>query len=479
MDQDTYIRLTPGAKRAVLAANACMFLCTVIYAFAIPIAMPKLLIYYDLMKYQALLAGCVSILNTVFTLVGGRLGDLIGRKKLAVAAILARAAVQLACVFHPSAPVFIGLYLAMGLTTGLLNSMHYSVISDICTQQEKPRIMGLFGTLNGVAMLIGIFGGGIIVDLVGPFNLFAFFVPLGVVSALLFAKFFVTKVSAGVRGMDVPGIVLIAAGLGLITVWCNLGTAASPFSAVGVALLAAFAAVLFFLLRYERGKSDGVLSLQLFRNRFFVTSFLVGMLINPMVVLCSSTLSMFGQITMGLSASIVGTLALPKNIIFFILPTFMGVWLSKDLRRYGTIMLACGLTIALGSVSAIFWNASTPLLAIYLTMLLFGVGTSCQVCFIQPYLQLSVHPEHIGSAGAMASFASAVGGIITNAVYSISYNAKYAELVTGGKGTLGQAVGFSFRSVAILSLIFGALICVCYKLFYIDPTSVDPRSMDD
>ena len=55
-----------------------------------------------------------------------------------------------------------------------------------------------------------------------------------------------------------------------------------------------------------------------------------------------------------------------------LLPSVLGTWLGRDFRRFRTIFFLCGATTALGSFISATWNISTPILAIYLTMLLFG-----------------------------------------------------------------------------------------------------------
>lgn len=183
------------------------------------------------------------------------------------------------------------------------------------------------------------------------------------------------------------------------------------------------------------------------------------MLIAPMMCLCSSVLAVYGQVGLGLSATLSGTLALPKNILYLILPPVLGNWIAKNQQRFRTAFLTCGATIAVASFLSAFFNTSTSVMTIYAIMLIFGLGTSCQSVCVQPYMQMTVSPTDMGSATAMVQFSNSVGVVIFNAFYNIFYNTRYAEAVAKGGGSyLAQAVAETFSGVSIVSAVGGVAI---------------------
>lgn len=461
-----YVPLERSAKRAVLLGAAAMHFYNLLYAFTMPVVLPTLLARYGMMERYALLGGLNSLLACIIAPIGGKLGDRFGRRRVGLAASAVRLALMVGCAVPTVGGIFFALYLSGNLVGGLLGAFPLTILSDVTTQAERPRLFGLFGAINGVALLAGLLGGGLIVDLLGPLATFLFFAPFGLLSIVPLALFFPNHtVPSGGAGLDKRGMLLLRAGLGCVLTWCNFGGEAfGRLSPLGLSLLAAGAGLIALLLWYEPRAASPLLDPRLFRNRNFLLSFLTHMLIAPMVCLCSGTLALYGQVGLGLSATVSGTLALPKNILFFLLPAFLGAWIAKDQRRFRGIFLLCGGAIALASFLCSLWDTETSLWTIYAVMLLFGVGTSCQSVCIQPYMQMAVDARDMGSAVAMVQFANSIGIVVFTSVYSILYSARYlAAMQPGGRGA-AFAVAETFSGVALLSVLAGLGICAATLL---------------
>ena len=68
--------------------------------------------------------------------------------------------------------MFFLLFALGNLAGGLLNPYPTTILSDVTTAEERPRWFGVFGTINGVALVVGLLCGGLIVDYLGPFSIF-------------------------------------------------------------------------------------------------------------------------------------------------------------------------------------------------------------------------------------------------------------------------------------------------------------------
>ena len=95
-----------------------------------------------------------------------------------------RLALMMFCAIPTSGPVFFVVYSVGTFAGGLLNAYPSAILSDVTRPEERPRWFGLFGTINGASLLIGLLGGGLVVDHLGPFNVFWFFAPWGVVASV-------------------------------------------------------------------------------------------------------------------------------------------------------------------------------------------------------------------------------------------------------------------------------------------------------
>lgn len=162
----------------------------------------------------------------------------------------------------------------------------------------------MFGTINGVALVVGLLCGGLIVDYLGPFSIFTLTTVPGAASFVLLMKFYPNRPAKAAPAIDFPGIALLGGCLVCLLGWCSLGGIVfQRGSALGVALLAMGLLLGVLLFWREKQAPDPLIDLTLFRRRHYAVSFAVQMLIPPMVYLCSSVLVLFGQSVMGLSAT--------------------------------------------------------------------------------------------------------------------------------------------------------------------------------
>lgn len=460
-----YISLSSRSKHTVILGAGAMFFYNLLFAFTMPVVLPSLLEHYGMMEHYALLNCVNSLISCIVTPLGGKLGDRFGRRRLALTASAIRLALMLCCAVPTNGIAFFVLYLAGNTAGGLLNAIPYAVLSDVTDLRERPRWFGLFGTINGVALLAGLLGGGVIVDFLGPFASFLFFAPFGLLSIACLAACYPNRTLEEAGGLDKVGMILLGFGLAALIVWCNFGDIYfGRLSLLGLVLLAAGCGLLLLLFRHEARAKDPIFDPRFFQNRSFLLSALTYLLIAPMVCLCSGTLSAYGQVALGLSATVSGTLALPKNLIFLLLPSFLGVWISKDQRRFKPIFLLCGGCIALASVFCCFWGTDTSVFVIYAVMVIFGVGTSCQSVVIQPYMQRTIPHEQIGSATAVLQFANSMGNVAFSAIYSMLYNARYLEATAPGGAGEAAAIAETFASVAVVSVAAGLGICAATLL---------------
>lgn len=457
-----YIPLEPTAKRRILLGASLLWFYNLLFGFTMPVVFPSIMAHYGMMAYLAIMGGISSLFSCLVTPIGGKLGDRFGRRRVCLLAGYLRLILMAFCAVPTSGPLFIAIYSIGSFAGGLLNAYPATILSDVTNPDERPKWFGVFGTINGASLLIGLLGGGLIVDYLGPFSTFWFFTPWGLAALVLITLYYPNRQADEQPPLDYGGIILLGLGLAGVLSWCAFGDDLFPrASATGLALLLGGVALLAFLLGwYERRVPDPLIDLTLFQNRNFSMSFSAHLLIAPMMCLCSSVLVLFGQMGLGLSATVSGTLALPKNILFIILPTFLGAWVARDHARFRITFLGCGMAVAIASALAATWNTATPIGTIYPVMLIFGVGTCCQAVSIQPYMQMAMEPQRMGIAAALLLFANAAGVAIFNAFYNIFYNSKYAQAMALGGGTrlIGEAISQVFSAMAILSAISGVLL---------------------
>jgi len=457
-----YIPLEGKAKRGALAGMYLMWAYRILFAFITPVTLPVVMEGYGMMGLYAIQAGLASLLGCITVTIGGKLGDRLGRRKVMLWMGYPLVILSGLCTFHLPGPVFFVVYIVSRFFEGILSAYPITILADLSSTVERPRLVGIYSTINAVGLIVGMLMGGVIADYMDPFLGFAFCTPVGVLGLVLLTLYYPNKPSSEPVPIDKVGTLLMSCGVSCILVWCFFGGVLFPrVSALGIGLLVAGAVLLVALFLVERRIQDPVFDLKLFRERPFTQSFLACLLISPMPSFCSTAIILFGSLGLGLSSTITSTLALPKNLVFCFLPTLLSAWLGKDFRWFRPIFLLCGATTAVGCAIAFFWDVSTPVLAIYLTMMLFGVSTSCQATTIQLNIQVYLPQEKMGVAAAMVSFGGSIGSVLFNAVYNIVYNAKYAWAEEMGGGIyLSQAVIEVFTAMAVLTGACGLLIVI-------------------
>lgn len=457
-----YIKLEKKDKYGTIVGAGLLWFYNLIFSFTMPVVLPTLMETYGMMALYAVLGGITSLLLCIATPIGGKLGDRFGRRRVCLFAGYIRLGLMVFCAIPTSGPVFFAVYVIGNLLGGLLSAFPSAILGDVTTAEERPRWFGIFGTINGAALFLGLLCGGIIVDFLGAFSVILIFAPFGLASLLLFTRCYPNRPVENPAPIDGVGMALLGSGFACILAWCAFGGTLFPrVSPLGIGLLALGLVLLGVLLAAERRARDPLLNLKLFRLKPFSMSFWAYLLIAPMMCLCSSQLVLFGQRAVGLTAAVSGTLAVPKNLMFLIFPSMLGAWISRDHRRFRTAFLVCGIAITVACTIAATWTVSTPILTIYLTMIVFGVGSCFQAVSIQLYMQVSVDPKDLGIASAMILFANSFGVAVFNAVYNIFYNARYAVAIElGGGEHLAVAMADTFSAMAVFSATCGAILIV-------------------
>ena len=448
-----YISLPEKDKNRVIASAALLWLWQVLFSFSMPVVLPSIMERYGTMGYYAILSGVVALGSCIVTPIGGKLGDRFGRRRVYLIVGTARVVLLLVCALPTSGAVFFSAYTLSTLAGGLLNSYYTTILSDVTVITERARWFGVFGTVNGFGLLLGMLGGGAVVDLFGALHVFWIITPVGIASLWLAWRYYPNRPRAEKTALDGSGMVLMGAGLVLVLSWASFGGLLFPrISPLGLGLLGSGAVLLAIFFLHERRAKDPVLDFSLLRNRNCAMSCGMYIAVSPMVQLCSTGITLFGQKSLGMSATVSGTLAMPKNLLFLVLPSVMGAWLARDTRRFRSVFLLYGVTAGLGGLFASTWSSATPLVLIYLGMLIFGVSTTCQAVGVQPFTQLTVSNEDMGGAMGSLQFASALSGMVYTVIYNVLYNTRYdAAMAAGGGEHLSRAITEVFSNLSLIT----------------------------
>src|ERR671934_499766 len=246
------------------------FLLIVVDATIVNVALPS--IQRDLRFSQPALAWVVNsylISYAGVLLLAGRLGDLIGRKRVFMAGLMLFIAASLLCGLSFNQPMLIAARFVQGVGGAVSSAVILGMIVTMFPEPgERARALGVFGFVASAGGAIGLLAGGLITQAVSWHWIFFVNLPIGIVTAILAARLLESDRGVGLgAGADVVGAALVTAALmlGVYTIVTSgpsgLGSPHTlGYGAVAILLFAAF------VLRQATARTP-LLPLRLFRSR--------------------------------------------------------------------------------------------------------------------------------------------------------------------------------------------------------------------
>src|SRR5579872_570151 len=149
-----------------------------------------------------------------FMLTGGKLADLLGRRRMFVVGLVVFTASSLACGLAGSASVLIGARVIQGLGAALMNPATLSIITVTFPPKQRGTAIGIWAGISALALAIGPLVGGIITERVNWNWIFFINVPIGVIGiAAAFAFISESRDTSREQRPDLPGLASSALGL--------------------------------------------------------------------------------------------------------------------------------------------------------------------------------------------------------------------------------------------------------------------------
>jgi EmrB/QacA subfamily drug resistance transporter len=262
------------------------------------LALPKIIQSFKITVSQASwISTAYIIANAIFVPVFGKLGDLIGRKKLYIFGIAGFTLTSVLTGFSFNLPSMVIFRILQAITVSIDYPIALSIIAK--TFEDKGRramAMGLWSAIFAVAQVFGPLIGGPLIDNFSWRSVFFINLPLGLIGCLMAIRYIqepVVKVK-GLKNFDILGSVLLGTCLGILVLLLDQGQSWGWFNFKSV-----FSAILilttgFFFLRTEKHALEPVVDLKFFKNRTFtaaiITSFITflgmigGMFLLPLFI---------------------------------------------------------------------------------------------------------------------------------------------------------------------------------------------------
>ncbi len=453
----------PARSRAKALAVLCvMQLMIILDGTVVTVALPT--IQEDLGFSQAGLAWVMNSYLIAFAgllLLAGRIGDLIGSKRVFLAGLGLFTAASLLCGVATSAAVLIAGRFLQGVGGALASAVILGMIVGLYPAPgERARAMGVYGFTSASGASIGLILGGVITQTVGWHWAFLINVPIGAVSLVLAGRLLTGERGLGLgKGADVLGAVLVTAGLSL-GVYTIVQTA-EPHAELPRTLVLAVISVLLlaaFVLRQARS-TNPLLSLHIFRNRQVSVSNLVVILLFAAGFGFQFMTALYLQRVLGYDSLTTGLAFLPAPLMGAVMALFVAPRLI--VRFGGRTMLLAGLTAFL---LALLWLSQAPVDGSYvvnvapvLTVMGIGVGIGIQSAIL---LAMSgAAPGDAGLASGLNNTAQQAGAAVGTAVLAtLAASTTASRLSEGADSVLALRDGYSAAFIAAAGFVVAGLV---------------------
>jgi EmrB/QacA subfamily drug resistance transporter len=378
-----------------------------------------------------------------FLLLGGRLGDLFGHRRLFVVGIVLFTLASAACGIAGSQELLIVARAVQGLGGAVVSAVALSLMMTLFTEPaERARAMGIFGFVASGGGSIGVLLGGILTDVLDWHWIFLVNVPVGALVLLLTLR--LVPGAPGVRGegrLDIAGAFTVTASLMLAVYAIVNGNQEGWTSAQTLGLLGAAAVLLAVFLAIESHVSAPLMPLRLFRLRNVSVANVVGVLWAAAMFAWFFLSALYLQLVLGYSPLEVGLAFLPGNLIMGALSVGLS---AKLVLRYG-IRPPLGVGLSLAAVGLLLF-ARAPVDGSFVVdvlpaMILLGLGAGMAFNPVLLAAMSDVEPSEAGLASGVVNTSFMMGGALGLAILASLAASRTESLAVAGEGQLAALTG--------------------------------------
>jgi EmrB/QacA subfamily drug resistance transporter len=394
-----------------------------------------------------------------FLLLGGRLADLLGRRRVFIAGLILFAVASLVGGFAESEEFLIAARAVQGLGGALLSPAALSIITTTFKDgSERNKALGVWGAVAGSGGAAGVLLGGILTEYAGWEWVLWVNVPIGIIAALLAPRLILeSRSDAANRSFDVPGAVTVTAGLALFVYalveapdagWGSTQTLG--LLGIAIAILAAFVAI-------ELRSPAPLVPFRIFRLRTLTGANVVGLLTGASLFSMFFFISLYMQNVLGYSAIKAGLSYLPLAVSIILAAGIASQLVTK-------IGFKPVMAIGMGFVAAgLAWFSQISVDGSYLGDVLFpsllaaiGLGFSFVPTTIAA--MSGVEDREAGLASGLINTSQQIGGALGLAILSSIAFSRIGDLAAQGEtgpAALTEGYGDAFMvgsGIALLGI---------------------------
>lgn len=405
------------------------------------VALPTLVEFFDtsFATIQWVALGYLLTLATL-TLGVGRLGDILGKKRIYTAGFSAFTIASVLCAFAPTVQLLITFRVVQAIGATMVLSLGISILTESFPPGERGKALGYIGTAVSVGVVTGPVLGGVLIDVFDWRSIFLVNIPVGIIGTILAIKYVPNIPPVGGQRMDYVGAAALSVTLLSLSLALTLGQDRGFDDSLILGLIAVSIATGVFFVRFEIGKTSPMIELRLFRDPLLSVSVVSGFLVFAAISATFFLLPFYLEGVLGFSIRQVGLLLGVAPLVLGVFAPIAGTLSDKLGVRRITLQGLAILTV----VYAMFQFLGTDTTWWQFALLAAPLGAGIGI-FQSPNnsaMMGSIPPQFLGVGGGLLNLTRILGQITGVAVLGSIWASRVITLA-GDSVTDGSAASAS------------------------------------
>lgn len=397
------------------------------------------------------------VLGTLSLLIG-RLGDMIGKKRIYTTGFVVFTAGSLASATSQSVGILIGWRIMQAVGAAMVLSLGIAILTEAFPPTERGRALGLIGTTVSVGIVVGPTLGGLILSASTWRWIFLVNVPVGIIGTITSLRYIPNTIPGGKQRFDFAGAGLFALAITSFMLGVTLGGSRGFGSGLVLSLLTMAAVLAITFVMWERKVDQPIIDLAIFENKLFSINIITGLLAFVCVSGVFFISPFYLERTLGLESRQIGLLLAASPILLAIFAPASGLMSDKIGARPITI---AGLIVLLfGYWSFRRLGVNTTPTGFVLALAPIGVGMGLFQSPNNSIIMGSVRPERLGIASGLLNLTRILGQITGIGVLTTFWSIR-ADAAGGQNDPAGIVTGLHDTMLVAIALIgFGFSLAV-------------------
>ncbi|MEA2223831.1 MAG: hypothetical protein QOH83_2207 [Solirubrobacteraceae bacterium] len=370
-----------------------------------------------------------------FLLLGGRMADLLGRRRLFMVGLVLFSVASLLGGLSTSETQLIAARALQGLGAALLAPSGLSMVTNMFAEgSERNKALGVWGAVSGSGGAAGVLLGGVLTEYAGWEWVLWVNVPIGVIAAVVAPRLLIeSRRETDLRHFDAVGAITVTAGLSLL-VFALVDTINQGWGSTQTLTRLALSLVLIAAFVFNESRSrDPLMPFGIFRRRTLTGANIVGLLVGAALFAMFFFLSRYMQQVLGYSALKAGLSYLPLALAIIISAGIASQLVTK--LGFKPVLIA-----GLGLITiALLWLGQVPVEGAYVThlvgpMVIAAVGLGFAFVPVTIAAVNGVSADESGLASGLINTSQQIGGALGLAILGTIASSKTDDLITAAHG---------------------------------------------